>query len=277
MKHKNLLFIYILWTVLQSTSCNGQKDTKTFYPMPTDTTLKSGTPGKEIGQRIIQTASSFLGKPYIAGTLDKEIEEKLVIDTTGFDCYTLVEYVLARVTAPRNYEKKIQQMRYRNGVLTDYTSRIHYFTEWIQQNKTAGIITDITAGNACARPYPVRVGYMSAHPEKYKQLAAVPAFTDSMRKYEAIINQYPFHFIPKDQLQNCVQQIKTGDIIAITTNVKGLDVAHVGFAVWKSGILKLLHASTDLKKVVVTKGSLVSYLMNNKKQTGIILLRAVDM
>ncbi len=257
-------------------SCNGQNDSTIFKPMPSDTSFKSGTPGKEIGQRIITVATPFLGKPYIAKTLDKEIEEKMVIDTTGYDCYTLVETVLAKTIAPNNYENKILQLRYRDSIIKDYTSRIHYFTEWIYENKMKGIIKDVTPESKCARPYPVKVGYMSANPSKYKQLAEVPSFVDVIKKQEEKINQFSFQFIPKDQLHKCVNLIKSGDIIAITTNIKGLDISHSGFAVWKSGTLKLLHASSDLKKVVVTKESLTSYLLGNKKQTGVIVLRVVD-
>lgn len=276
-KKQNNLIIFFIWIIISTLSCNGQKDSKTFQTMPSNTSVKSGTPGKEIGQRVIITASSYLGKPYIAGTLDKDIEENLVVDTTGFDCYTLVETVLAKTLAPGHYENKIRNMRYRDGVIKDYTSRIHYFTEWINYNINKGIITDVTTGTKCARPYPVKVGYMSANPSKYKQLTAVPAYTDTIKTYEEKINKYSLHFIPKDQLQECINFIKSGDIIAITTNIKGLDVSHSGFAIWKNGTLKLLHASTDLNKVIITKESLVSYLMRNKKQTGVMVLRVVDM
>jgi hypothetical protein len=270
------LSIALIWIIITMLSCNGQNDSTIFKPMPSDTSFKSGTPGKEIGQRIITVATPFLGKPYIAKTLDKEIEEKMVIDTTGYDCYTLVETVLAKTIAPNNYENKILQLRYRDSIIKDYTSRIHYFTEWIYENKMKGIIKDVTPESKCARPYPVKVGYMSANPSKYKQLAEVPSFVDVIKKQEEKINQFSFQFIPKDQLHKCVNLIKSGDIIAITTNIKGLDISHSGFAVWKSGTLKLLHASSDLKKVVVTKESLTSYLLGNKKQTGVIVLRVVD-
>ena len=39
-----------------------------------------------------------------------------------------------------------------------------------------------------------------------------------------------------------------GDIIAITTKMPGLDIAHVGIAEYKEGKLHLLHASSTLGK-----------------------------
>lgn len=60
-----------------------------------------------------------------------------------------------------------------------------------------------------------------------------------------------------------------GDIIAITTNLPGLDVAHVGIAEYINGKLHLLHASSTLGKVVVSEEPLSQMLRNNKSWSGI--------
>ncbi|HMP32486.1 MAG TPA: DUF1460 domain-containing protein, partial [Saprospiraceae bacterium] len=189
-------------------------------------------------------------------------------------CYTLVETVLAQSNDPTNIGKQIQTTGYRNSVITDYTSRIHYFTEWIYENSKQGVIKDITSRFPCAKPYQVNVSFMSKNPNKYKQLQNNPSFVDKIKTSETKINQLPFSYIPKGDLATCQKEIKNGDIIAITTNIAGLDISHVGFAKWEKGVLKLLHASTDLKKVVVSSNSLVNYLAGKKSQTGVIILRA---
>jgi hypothetical protein len=54
---------------------------------------------------------------------------------------------------------------------------------------------------------------------------------------------------------------------------EGLDVAHVGFAVWQEKNLHLLHASRKEGAVVISKKTLVAYLKSNKIFTGIIVAR----
>ena len=71
-------------------------------------------------------------------------------------------------------------------------------------------------------------------------------------------------------------KIKDGDILAITTNIKGLDVVHVGFAFWKSGKLHLLHASSIAKKVIEDPQSLYDYSKNKKAHTGVRAMRVVQ-
>jgi Protein of unknown function (DUF1460) len=274
----SLALKFIFYTAILSIvcACNGQSSKKEFKAMPANTSITSASPLQEkIGTTIIKNAIRYLGKPYVAHTLDKEIEEKLVIDTTGFDCYTLVETVLAQSNDPTNIAKQIQSTRYRNGVITDYTSRIHYFSEWIYENSKQRVIKDITSQFPCAKPYQVNVSFMSKNPNKYKQLKGNAAFVNVIKESEKKINQLPFSFIPKEDLASCQKDIKNGDIIAITTNIFGLDISHVGFAKWEKGILKLLHASTDYKKVVVSSNSLVNYLISKKSQTGVIILRPI--
>lgn len=255
-------------------ACNGQSNKKEFKTMPANTSITSASPLQEnIGTTIIKNATRYLGKPYIAHTLDKTLEEKLIVDTTGFDCYTLVETVLAQSNDPTNIAKQIQSTRYRNGVITDFTSRIHYFSEWIYENSKQGVIKDITSQFPCAKPYKVNVSFMSKNPTKYKQLQNNTSYLGKIKESETKINQLPFSFMPKEVLATCQKEIKNGDIIAITTNISGLDISHVGFAKWEKGVLKLLHASTDLKKVVVSSTSLVNYLASKKSQTGVIILR----
>jgi cell wall-associated NlpC family hydrolase len=254
-------------------SCNGQKDSNQFKTMPTNTTLKNVHSQTNPGQRFIDVALLYLGKPYLANSLEKDSIEQLIVDTSGFDCYTLIETVLAKSIHPNDIPTKIQQMRYRNGVITDYTSRIHYFSEWIYENQKNGLITDITPSFECAEPYPFYIQYMSSNPQKYKHLVNNPDYVPTIKKIEDKMNQLQFKFIPKETVKSCISKIKTGDIIAITTNIKGLDISHVGFAYWQKGKLKLLHASTDEKMVVVSDRPLEDYLSRNKKQTGIIVLR----
>lgn len=81
----------------------------------------------------------------------------------------------------------------------------------------------------------------------------------------------PVSYIPKTSLNVSSEEldIKNGDIIAITTNIKGLDVVHTGFACWVDGKLHLLHASSVMKKVILDSQTLFEYSKNKKAHTGV--------
>ena len=95
-------------------------------------------------------AEKFLGKPYVAHTLEINDGEQLVVNTRQLDCTTLVENVVALTCALKrgdglykDYLFYINKIRYRKGRNSGYVSRLHYFTEWIDDNTEKGIVRDI--------------------------------------------------------------------------------------------------------------------------------------
>jgi hypothetical protein len=222
---------------------------------------------------LISRAKRHIGKPYLAHTLDQTIDEKLIVRMDGFDCTTLVETVVAEVNAPKNVKVHVQKTRYRDGLIIDYASRIHYFTEWIYENSKNGIVEDMTKSIPGSQPFVAPVNFMSKNKNKYKQLANDPIQLEKIKVMESRVSEYTWNYIPKNKLPKIEKYIQHGDIIAITSNVKGLDIAHLGFAHKAKGKLTLLHASTDQKKVVNTTKTLHQYLMGNPKQTGFLVLR----
>ena len=83
-------------------------------------------------------------------------------------------------------------------------------------------------------------------------------------------------YIPKADLKQTDQLrevIHDGDILALVSNVNGLDVAHVGFAIWQKGELHLLHASSRHKKVVVEPQTLYEYMRQQPSQLGVRVIR----
>ena len=229
-------------------------------------------------------ARGFIGKPYVAHTLEVGDKERLVVNTRELDCTTLVETVTALTKCA--YQKKytyaayraaLQTMRYRNGKIDNYTSRIHYFTEWITLNSEAGIVTEIQAPNPpFSAIQQVNVNYMSSHPESYKALRAHPEYVPVIRQMEQTITGQRFRYIPKQAVKNNAllrQAINDGDIIAITCKKPGLDIAHLGFAVWQADGLHLLNASMLHKKVVEEPMTLYRYLQQHSTHTGIRIIR----
>lgn len=231
---------------------------------------------------ILNNGIKFLDTPYVAHTLEvTDGEEELIINCDEMDCTTFVEYTLAMALSPTedgqvaegDFADKLQLIRYRDGKINGYTSRLHYITEWVNNGIRNGILEDITPTYS---PYTQKVSlsYMSSHPELYKQLSKSPQDLAKMKEIEKSLNGQEFHYIPKDKLPfNGLPWIKNGDIIAITTNTPGLDVAHMGIAFYVDGKLSLLHASSNEKKVVVSNVALGQMLQNNKNWTGVRVLR----
>jgi hypothetical protein len=244
--------------------------------------LKSEKQINSLSNGAIETAMLLLDAPYKGGTLEVTMEEALVVNLTEFDCVTLVETsvtfaeMLSRnETSFADYCRALQAIRYRNGIIDQYPSRLHYFEDWIFDNSKKGFIKDIT-GDIGGIPYPKKVSYMSGHPCEYEKLATNPDFVERIRQAEDTINQHTFHYIPKERLREAKTLIKTGDIIAITIAMEAMDIGHTGFAFWKDGDLFLLHASSEYKKVMYTLKPLQEYLAGNKSQTGIMVLRLLD-
>jgi hypothetical protein len=117
---------------------------------------------------------------------------------------------------------------------------------------------------------------MSAHPNSYKALREHPEFVDAIREMERQVSGGTFRYIPKQAVKNHTllrRVINDGDIIAITCKKAGLDIAHLGFAVWKDGRLHLLNASMLHKKVVEEPLTLYQYLQKNSTHNGIRIIR----
>jgi hypothetical protein len=238
---------------------------------------------KSISDIIVEVGKSFIGTNYLSLGLEKDGDEQLVINLTGLDCTTFLEnsLVLARCikkqkTTFEDYMNELQLIRYRDGVIDKYPSRLHYFSDWIYDNVKKGIIKDVTK-EIGGEKIKFEINFMSTHPESYKHLQENPDFIPVIKKQEKEISCREYYFIPKSELKSEEYQIHNGDLIAITTTVEGLDIGHTGIAVkMDDGRIHLLHAPTENTKVQITEIPLSEYLMKYKRHSGVIVLRAIE-
>ena len=229
-------------------------------------------------------ARLFLGRPYVGHTLEVNDREQLVVNTRQLDCTTLVENVTALTLCARShrytfadFKQVLTRMRYHDGRLNGYASRLHYFTDWIIDNTARQIVEELQQPNP---PFTtiqtINVSYMTTHPQSYKALKADPSLVPLIRQQEQALNGRRFRYIPKAAITNS-QLLRTvvgdGDIIAITSSKPGLDIAHLGFAVWRQDGLHLLNASQLHKKVVEEPMILRQYLQKHPSHTGIRVIR----
>ena len=238
---------------------------------------------KPLGDVVAEVGKSFIGTDYLAHALEKDGDEQLVINLTGLDCTTFLEnsLVLARCikggnTTFENYQNELQFIRYRGGVIEGYPSRLHYFSDWIYDNMKKGIVKNVTKEIGDEK-IKFEINFMSSHPDSYKQLKENPDFIPVIKNQEKKISCREYYFIPEEELSSKEKFIQNGDLIAITTTVKGLDIGHVGIAVkLEDGRIHLLHAPSENTKVQISEEPLSDYLMKYKRHSGVIVLRALE-
>lgn len=231
--------------------------------------------------KTVFIAKQFLGVPYVASTLERGKEEQLIVNLHELDCTTFVETVTALAIASEkknpdfnDFIAALQLVRYRDGKLDGYSSRLHYFSEWIQNNVDKGLIEDITSGKGTSS-LALNLFFMSTHADKYPRLINNSRNIEKIRETERNLEGREICYFAKADLNNpqIVKNIKNGDLIAIVTNIKGLDIAHVGITTYKNGELHLLHASSKYMKVVIEGVNIYSQLKDNKTQTGVRVMR----
>jgi hypothetical protein len=230
------------------------------------------------GEFLLEIGQSFLGAPYGPGTIETKGAEHLVVNPREFDCFTFVENVIAlakhlksRKKSFRAFRNLLQKIRYRQGRLHGYSSRLHYFSDWIHDNQKKGMVRDVTEEMG-GRPFRKVLTFMTAHPELYPPLKNRIALR-RLKSVERMISRRTLFFIPKNSLKRSEGRICDGDLIAITTNREGLDVQHVGFAARMKNRIHLLHASSIEGKVVLSRKTLYRYLMQSRARTGIMVAR----
>ena len=234
--------------------------------------------------RTLHFAKKMLGVPYVAGTLDGNEEEQLVVLVDSLDCTTFVETVLAFCIADkrgeRDYEgfrKALTHIRYRDGILNGYTSRLHYFSDWIRNNEQMGFVKECTSETACSEPKELWLDFMTTHVDSYLPMKKDPELVQEMAAHEKNWQGTVVSYIPKEKLNLSPEElkIKDGDVLAMVTNIKGLDIVHVGFAFWKDNQLHLLHASSSAKRVIEDPKTQYESSKNTKAHIGVRAIRFV--
>lgn len=230
-----------------------------------------------IGKAVAEFGRTFVGAPYIPGTLEVPGPERLVVNLRSFDCVTFVESMLALARVLRagggypEFTRELLRIRYRDGRLNGYPSRLHYFSEWLANNDAKGVVESLTqtlGGARDAEP----IGFMTAHRESYRQLSD-PAIHTEIGAMEQRLNTQERFYIPENAIAGVANRIQDGDVIAATSTLPGLDIAHTGIALWVNGRLHLMHAPLVGSVVEISQEPLADRIQSIDQQDGIMVAR----
>lgn len=255
-----------------------EKDVEVFNDYCAEFESKRDLP---MGELIVETGKYFLDAPYVNYTLEAREPEELIVNLRELDCVTFVETSIALAQTVKSdsasfelYCDNLRNLRYRQGELRDFTSRLHYFSDWIYDKQQMGIVEDYThwlGGDV----YPVHPKVMSRYPKRYRQLVNNPEFIPVMDTIEDAMSTRKMYSVPRDKASKVADKLENGMVIG-TTTPGVMDVTHVGFLCFVDGKPHFMHASSLEKKVVITEGTLEEYLKSVKSMTGFMAAKVVD-
>ena len=231
---------------------------------------------KSSGQLVAFYAKQLLGTPYVAHTLEGE-KEMLTINIDELDCTTFVEtlYALTRATLEnrqswRDYAAHLESLRYRSGVMGDYSSRLHYISEWIIDNYSRGNLVEVTGDLPHSQHQIKTINFMSKHFDSYQSLKNDEDMTALIRKVEEKLVNHRTPILKKSWLGNkdVIAALQEGDFVGLVTNIEGLDISHLGIIVKdEDGAPHLLDASMSGGKVMLEPKPLKQHLSGPKSTT----------
>lgn len=256
-------------------------------------------------EMMVAAAKRLLGTPYVAGTLETGDSETLRVYLTKTDCILFVETCMNLALTVKKYGSDysfekfanlVRESRYRNGVVRNYSDRIHYTTEWIRQGEARGILTDETK-NFGGVVYNHPIFYMSKNFKSYKHLKDADAQRDDccglhnnsnarkssqemaalnlqvIKESENALNAVPFYYIPGSGIKKMEKKMKSGDVLGYMSGTPGLDIAHVAMVYVEKGKVGFIHASMAEMKVVIDELPIDKYVASRKSLTGIKVMR----
>lgn len=227
-----------------------------------------------------KTAVFFLNAPYVASTLENTKGEQLVVNLREFDCVTYIETVIALSQTAKSdnfsfdeFINQLRNIRYRDGKVGDYSSRLHYTSDWVFDNEKMEFLENISY-QLKGKKETKDIHFMSSNRKLYRQLKSNDYALRKIRLVEREINnRNGFYYVPSSTIRSVSSRIPHMTMIGFTTNIDGLDTTHTGFTYWKNGKLTFIHASSTEKKVVIDRKKLADYCATRKNCTGVIVAK----
>jgi hypothetical protein len=239
-----------------------------------------------VGERTTKVGLALLGTPYKNYTLelDDRIEAPSV-NMAGMDCWTFFEIALGTARAlkasenptPQDLLRMIELDRYRGGACTGvFTSRLHYLEQWLYDNQSRGLVTNVTPSLPGARKLKRELKQMSVVWYRSRQLRADRSLIPEMARIEDQLSRRGIWYVPKSKVPAAEKYLRNGDIVCIVSTWPQGYTSHVGLAYRDgNGVLRFMHASKNAGKVIIDS-RLSSYLNRYRTNAGIMVARPND-
>lgn len=296
-----LLTLAFFITLLVSDVCNEQPAYKNIledFPIPSDQIPTNVYIVGNAKEEVLKMLSSkepfhyesffeknirlFKDVPYGAGASNNVGIDKTLVCTSPLNCVTIIEmfwaicytqYQLSQLNLSLSqnqifnlFLKNLNFIKYYEGLNCELHDRIHYFTDALFQLESKGLLENIAVRNG--EPMNKKIHFISSNK---KQWTAIKNWT-KIKVIEESMTSRPRFFYPLERIEDYKLYAKTGDIIALATDVPGLDVSHCGYITFRNDSLLFTHASSVKKKVVLEE-DLCDYLTKRNSITGIYVYR----
>lgn len=236
-------------------------------------------------ERVAFYGRQFIGRPYGAHTLEGELEV-LTVNLDSLDCTTFVETALAlafttgeRRSSWRDFLYNLRRIRYRNGEVDGYPSRLHYICDWAIDNIHRGNLRDATRDFPRYSEIMRTIDFMSANRDKYPALADSANYA-RIRSIENGYRQHRFPYVKAIDTNSKATKaaFHNGDVVAFVSNLKNLDVTHMGIIVKETPDADpyVLHASSSNGKIEISTLPLAAFLKRNRQWMGVRVFRLVE-
>lgn len=246
--------------------------------------LGSPLPKEAFGHYLARAARLQHGAPYDE-SLPLPARETLQVNLEQFECVSFIEASLAVARCGwmgrRNtacFTEELVASRYRGGEMNDYASRLHYFTEWIDDNATRARLTNLTeplGGTPIQKDF-FYISRRALHrPDVQSALddRQLEQLTRKVTATEAALSTRPHIVLSREAAASVLGGLEDGDLVAFVRERPGMLVHHAGFVLWANGTPRLLHASSYHKRVVITVRDVTNYLLRRPERKGVIVAR----
>lgn len=254
---------------------------------------------KPIGEVVGMVGTELLGTPYVGWTLERDLNrEYCYVSMDRLDCVTLFETSLGfarmlkrwdrdvRILAgpnarirrplPGDLVSEVAWTRYRSGKPGDYSTRLHYTMDWMDDNAKKKVVKNVTPSLKGAIPFEKDIHFMSQHRNLYRQLVTNDSLFKRIQEMEKHVNSLKMSYLPKDQISKNEVNLRSGDILGWVTSQDGMDIAHTGLVIRKGERAHFLHASSTEKKVILDD-RLASIARRVAAYQGIMVVRPVEL
>ena len=230
----------------------------------------------------------YKGRPYGAMPLDKTAGYKAgmtLVNVETMDCVTFLENFIAAANTYKKinndwrvysdeqkfqlFLKNLDDIRYYQGANCTWNDRIYYFTHALDvMEKEKKMLKSV--GAMAGLPFKKKINYVSTNPRRFSGISD----WKRIQTIEKRLSDAKLFYFPLDDLEKYREVAQNGDLVALATDVKGLDVSHCGLIHVQEGDLYFSHASSTAKHIVHAE-DFRHYLSKRTSITGIFVYRAL--